>query len=93
MKLIFTSTGDYLDVLKVLKDTSYFYFTLNKSSIIELCDWIETNLAASNPFKDAVKTEMQTNVNYVARYTDIMLHKKYVVTTTGVNTDYKITVS
>jgi len=70
--------ADYLDVLKVLKGTSYFYFTSNKSSIIELCDWIETNLAAENPFKGAAVTEMRTNVNYVASYTDIMLHKRYV---------------
>jgi site-specific DNA-adenine methylase len=70
--------SDYLDVLKVLKDTSFFYFTSNKSNIIELCEWIETNLEANNPFKDAIKTEMKTNVNYVATYTDIMLHKQYV---------------
>jgi site-specific DNA-adenine methylase len=70
--------ADYLDVLKVLKDTSYFYFTSNKSNIIELCDWIEINLAAENPFKNAVKTEARTNVTYAATYTDIMLHKRYV---------------
>ena len=29
---------DYLDVLQVLDGTNYFYFTSNKSSIIELCD-------------------------------------------------------
>jgi site-specific DNA-adenine methylase len=72
--------SDYLDVLKVLKGTSYFYFTSNKSSIIELCEWIEKNLAAENPFKDATVTEMRTNVTYSASYTDIMLHKRYVST-------------
>lgn len=70
--------ADYLDVLKVLKGTSYFYFTSNKSSIIELCEWIEKNLAAENPFKGAAVTEMRTNVTYSASYTDIMLHKRYV---------------
>jgi len=41
---------DYLDVLQVLDGTKYFYFTSNKSSIIELCEWIETKTPMSNPF-------------------------------------------
>ena len=41
---------DYLDVLHTLQDTNYFYFTSNKSSIIELCDWLEQNYTAHNPF-------------------------------------------
>lgn len=32
--------SDYLDVLQTLVGTNYIYFTSNKSSIIELCDWI-----------------------------------------------------
>lgn len=30
--------SDYLNVLKTIEDQSYFYFTSNKSQIIELCN-------------------------------------------------------
>lgn len=65
----------YLDVLNVLKNNPYVYFTSDKSSIIELCEWLEKNLEASNPFKGAVKEEMPVKVNYNAGYTDMMLYK------------------
>jgi len=68
--------ANYLDVLSVLKGTSYFYFTSNKSSIIELTDWIELNLGAENPFKGATKKEMSARMNHNAGYTDIMLYKR-----------------
>ena len=67
--------ANYLDVLSVLKVTSYFYFTSNKSSIIELTDWIEKNLGGDNPFDGAVKLEMNARMNHNAGYTDIMLWK------------------
>jgi site-specific DNA-adenine methylase len=68
--------ANYLDVLSVLKGTSYFYFTSNKSSIIELTDWIELNLGAENPFKGATKKEMAARMNHNAGYTDIMLWRR-----------------
>ena len=68
--------ANYLDVLSVLKQNSYFYFTSNKSSIIELTDWIELNLGAENPFSGAVKVEMNARMNHNAGYTDIMLWKR-----------------
>lgn len=67
--------ADYLDVLKVLKENSYVYFTSDKSSILELCEWLETNLAAINPFHNSTKEEMKVKVNHTAGYTDIMLFK------------------
>ena len=66
---------DYLDVLQTLNNTNYFYFTSNKSNIIELCDWLEKNMQAANPFNGAVKVEMGTQLTRNARYTDIMLYK------------------
>lgn len=66
---------DYLDVLLLLKDTSYFYFTSNKSSIVELCDWLEQNLNAPSPFFGATKKEVINGVNKDSRYTDIMMYK------------------
>ncbi|MBS2100405.1 hypothetical protein, partial [Carboxylicivirga linearis] len=71
--------SDYLDVLNVLKDNSYIYFTSDKSSIIELCDWLEKNLEANNPFAGSIQYDMPVKVNHNAGYTDIMLYKpKYV---------------
>ncbi|MFB9064867.1 DNA adenine methylase [Flavobacterium branchiarum] len=66
---------DYLDVLNVLEGTSYFYFTSNKSSIIELCEWIETKTPMSNPFTGATTATMNATVNYSSSYTDIMIYK------------------
>ena len=66
---------DYLDVLKVLHDQNYFYFTSNKSSIIELCEWIGNNTGAVNPFNKAeIKTHF-TTMNQTSSYTDMMLFK------------------
>lgn len=67
--------SDYLDVLKVLSGHRYVYFTSNKSSIIELCDWIGDNITLGNPFADAVKREVNAHLNYNSKYTDIMLYK------------------
>ncbi len=66
---------DYLDVLQVLDGTNYFYFTSNKSSIIELCEWIETKTPMSNPFTGASTETMNASVTYSSSYTDIMLFK------------------
>jgi len=68
--------GNYLDVLSVLKGGSYFYFTSNKSSILELCEWVEKNLNSENPFKGATKKEVNARMNHTAGYTDIMLWKR-----------------
>lgn len=66
---------DYLDVLQVLDGTKYFYFTSNKSSIIELCEWVEKKTPISNPFFGSTTATMNATVNYNAKYTDIMLYK------------------
>lgn len=68
--------ADYLDVLEVLKDTTYIYFTSNKSSIVELCQWIGDNPAMRNPFEGATKVEREASMNYSVRYTDTMLYKR-----------------
>jgi hypothetical protein len=67
--------GNYLDVLQVLKGTNYFYFTSNKSSILEFCEWVEKNLKAENPFKGSTRKEVLSRMNYNSSYTDIMLYK------------------
>ena len=68
--------SDYLDVLQTLVGTNYIYFTSNKSSIIELCDWIGKNNALGNPVIGSEKVEFNAHMNYNSSYTDIMLYKK-----------------
>ena len=68
--------SDYLDVLQTLVGTNYIYFTSNKSSITELCDWIGKNNALGNPFIGSEKVEFNAHMNYNSSYTDIMLYKK-----------------
>ena len=67
--------SDYLDVLQTLVSTNYIYFTSNKSSIIELCAWIDKN-TIGNPFAGSEKVEFNAHINYNSSYTDIMLFKK-----------------
>lgn len=66
--------SDYLDVLKVLNGHRFVYFTSNKSSIIELCEWLGKNKEIGNPFEKAVRKEFNAHINYNSRYTDIMLY-------------------
>lgn len=68
--------SDYLDVLTVLNSHSFVYFTSNKSSIVELCEWMGKNQTLGDPFKGCVKSEFNAHMNYSAKYTDIMLYKK-----------------
>lgn len=65
---------DYLDVLNVLDGSNYFYFTSNKSQIVELCEWIETRTFTGNPFKGATVSTTSNKLNHSAGYTDIMLY-------------------
>lgn len=66
--------SDYLDVLKVLVGSRFVYFTSNRSSIIELCDWLGGNKEIGNPFIGAKRKEFNASMNYNSHYTDIMLY-------------------
>lgn len=68
--------ADYLNVLKCIEDTSYFYFTSNKSQIIELCEWMESNGYCRNPFDGATTLVKGTQLNKTSRYNDIMIYKQ-----------------
>lgn len=68
--------ADYLDVLRVLSGHRFVYFTSNKSSILELCDWIGMNRNIGNPFEGCVKVEFNAHMNYNSSYTDMMLYNK-----------------
>lgn len=67
--------SDYLNVLKTIEDQSYFYFTSNKSQIVELCDWMELNGYARNPFDGSTTVKVNTSLTYNASYEDIMIYK------------------
>lgn len=68
---------DYLNVLDVLVNTNYLYFTSNKSQIVELCQWMEdrTSIAEVNPFSGSTTVCINTTLNHSAKYTDMMLYK------------------
>lgn len=66
--------SDYLDVLTVLAEHKFVYFTSNKSSIIELCDWMGKHPGLGNPFGRCEKVSMRAPVNHQASYEDIMLY-------------------
>lgn len=68
--------ADYLDVLTVLSGHSFVYFTSNKSSIIELCEWLGQNRTLGNPFAECRKVEFNATMNYNAAYTDMMLYTR-----------------
>ncbi|MBN8834552.1 MAG: DNA methyltransferase [Niastella sp. SCN 39-18] len=72
--------ADYLDVLTTLNSKQYFYFTSNKSHILELCEWMGTYTDYSNPFKNAVISTTKNTMNYNSTYTDIMVFKGYTTT-------------
>lgn len=66
--------SDYLDVLTVLAGHRFIYFTSDKSSIMELCDWIGRNRLVGNPFENCHRNEVSAHMNYNSSYTDIMLY-------------------
>lgn len=68
--------SDYLDVLTVLTGHSFVYFTSNKSSIVELCEWMGRKRTLGNPFEGCVRSEFNAHMNYSSGYTDIMLYKR-----------------
>lgn len=67
--------SDYLDVLTVLAGHRFVYFTSDKSSIIELCDWMGRHKALGNPFDRCRRVEFNARMNYNSSYTDIMLYR------------------
>lgn len=67
--------AQHLNVLNILKDHSFVYFTSNKSHILELCDWLSQN-ASIDLFRGCRRVEREVYMNHISRYTDIMLCKK-----------------
>lgn len=72
--------SDYLDVLTILVEKDFIYFTSDKSSILDLCEWIGRNKSIGNPFEDCRKVEFNAHMSYNAKYTDMMLYKRHAET-------------
>jgi hypothetical protein len=68
---------DYLNVLNVLSADNYVYFTSDKSSIIELFEWLEANYMLRNPFSRAKTNTVCQYTGRCGRYTDLMYYKNY----------------
>ena len=66
--------SDYLDVLTVLANSKFVYFTSNKSSIVELCDWMGKHPNIGNPFNDCARVSVRAPINNNCSYEDIMLY-------------------
>lgn len=66
--------SDYLDVLNVLRDHRFVYFTSNKSSIVELCSWLGRNRDLGDPFAGCNVVEFRAQMNYSSGYTDMMIY-------------------
>lgn len=71
---LFQKLSDYLDVLTILAGHRFIYFTSNKSSIVELCEWVGKNKLIGNPFENCHRQEFNAHMNYNSSYTDIMLY-------------------
>jgi hypothetical protein len=67
--------ADYLDVILLLKDTDYIYFTSDKSHIVDLCNWIENNRLTVSPFAGAQMRGLNRMVSHNAGYRDMMYFK------------------
>lgn len=66
---------DYLRVLNCLRASQFAFFTSEKSSLIELLEWLEDKFSYNNPLKKANECRIRTTVNGTAGYEDIMLLK------------------
>lgn len=67
---------DYLDILNLLEGKPYFYFTSEKSQVIELAEWMSENGFKRSPFDGATTIVIHTSLNYSSKYNDIMIYKK-----------------
>lgn len=65
---------DYLDVLNCVKDSSIFYFTSNKSKILEVIEWIKDQ-GFCDYFYGATFESSFNPTSHNSRYTDIMVSR------------------
>jgi hypothetical protein len=67
---------DYLDVLTILQNLNYVYFTSDKSQIVELCEWLDANEGkVRNIFQGATVSTVHETTTGSSGYMDIMFYK------------------
>ena len=64
--------SDFLNVINVLNQSNFVPFTSNKSSLIELCEWLSINHNINNPFENADLKTHETRLNPTSKYIDMM---------------------
>jgi hypothetical protein len=65
---------DYLDVLTVLEDNPFIYFTSDKSRIVELCNHLEKRYNLPSPFRYAKVKTKHIGINNSGGYNDYMYY-------------------
>lgn len=70
----FWRMADSLDTLSILEGHPFFYFSSDKSRIIELCDWMERQHGIPSPFRNAVRMSRSGGIRDI-RITDLMLFR------------------
>ena len=66
---------DYLDVLTLLRNHHFIYFTSARSHLTELCEWLGRNDPVLNPLQGAQRFDRVNPTGRAKVYTDIMLAK------------------
>lgn len=64
--------SDFLNVINVLNQSNFVFFTSNKSSLNELCEWLNINHNINNPFENADLKMHETRLNPNSKYIDMM---------------------
>ncbi|MDH6355482.1 hypothetical protein M2132_001825 [Dysgonomonas sp. PH5-45] len=64
--------SDFLNVINVLDQSNFVFFTSSKSSLIELCEWLNVNHNIKNPFENADLKTHETRLNSDSKYIDMM---------------------
>ncbi|NDV45520.1 DNA adenine methylase [Paludibacter sp. 221] len=68
--------ADFLNVINVLNESNYIFFTSNKSSLVELCEWLKENHNINNPFENAMLKTQEIQINRNTKYIDMMFVKQ-----------------
>lgn len=66
---------DYLNILSLLRENNYVYFTSDKGCLIELLDWISSVYPDMDICKGSKIVSREVIINKDAKYKDIMLYR------------------
>lgn len=67
---------DYMQIVKCLSTMSmYVYFSSNKGQLLDLFDFLCNEYDFPSPFKGTERIVVNTSVNFLSPYEDIMIYK------------------